>query len=100
MAAEAAASAASTTQPAFSVPSIDSAHVVDVLRKGLAQADILQTCKDTNVAVAVLLIIGGIIFLLWGYYAFKTLVTLNAAILGAWLGVLVGQRAGAPLPGR
>ncbi len=92
------ASAVSTTQPSFNVPSIDSGHVIDILRSGMAQTDVLQSCKDMNVAAAVLLIIGGIIFLLWGYYAFKTLVTLNAAIIGAWLGVLIGQKAGAPLP--
>lgn len=89
---------ASTTQPSFSVPTIDSGHVVDVLRSGMAQTDVLQSCKDMNVAVATLLIIGGIIFLLWGFYAFKALVTLNAAIIGAWIGVLVGQQAGAPMP--
>jgi hypothetical protein len=51
-----------------------------------------------NVAAAVVLIFGGVIFLLWGYYAFKWLVTLNAAVIGAWLGAIVGEHAGAPLP--
>lgn len=92
------ATTGSTTQPAFTVPTIDSGHVLDVLRSGMAQADLLQACREMNVAVATLMIIGGVIFLLWGYYAFKTLVTLNAVIIGAWIGVLIGQQLGAPLP--
>jgi hypothetical protein len=69
-----------------------------VLRKGMSQADLLTACREMNVAAAVVLIFAGVIFLLWGFYAFKWLVTLNAAVIGAWLGAMIGEQAGAPLP--
>ncbi len=88
-----------TTQPVAGALTLESIqNVLDVLRQGMAQADLLQACRDMNVAAAVILIFGGVIFLLWGYYAFKWLVTLNAAVIGAWLGAIVGEHAGAPLP--
>lgn len=88
-----------TTQPVSGSLTIDSlAQVLQVLRQGMAQTDLLEACREMNVAAAVILIFGGIIFLLWGYYAFKWLVTLNAAVIGAWLGVIVGEQTGAPLP--
>ncbi|MBC7782319.1 MAG: hypothetical protein H7144_00650 [Burkholderiales bacterium] len=89
----------STTQSSaafFSARSADQA--LDALRQGMAQTDLLEACHDMNVAAAVVLIFAGVIFLLWGFYAFKTLVTLNAAIIGAWLGAMIGEHAGAPLP--
>ncbi len=73
-------------------------NTVHVLRQGMAQADLLQACRELNVAAAVILIFAGVIFMLWGFYAFKWLVTLNAAVIGAWLGAMIGQSAGAPLP--
>jgi hypothetical protein len=88
---------AATTQP--SILSLEAAdNALGVLRHGLAQTDLLHGCREMNVAVAVVLICAGVIFLLWGFYAFKWLVTLNALILGAWVGAIIGGRAGAPLP--
>ena len=88
-----------TTQPAGAVLNdIHAGHIVEALRTGVAQADLLQYCHEMNSAVAVLLIAGGVIFLLYGFYAFKALMTINAAIIGAWLGVLVGEHLGAVLP--
>lgn len=88
-----------TTQPVSGSFTIDSiGNILQVLRQGMAQADLLQACRDMNVAAAVILIFGGVIFLLWGYYAFKWLVTLNAAVIGAWVGAIIGEHAGAPLP--
>lgn len=87
-----------TTQPVSGSLTVDSlAHVLRVLRQGMAQGDLLETCREMNVAAAVILIFGGIIFLLWGYYAFKWLVTLNAAVIGTWLGAIIGEQTGAPL---
>lgn len=87
-----------TTQPASLLSSEHAEQVLTVLRKGLAQSDILHNCREMNVACAVILIFAGVIFLLWGFYAFKWLVTLNAAVIGAWVGAMVGEAAGAPLP--
>jgi hypothetical protein len=62
------------------------------------QGDLLAWCHGTSPGVAVLLVIGGIIYLLFGFYIFKILVTLNAAILGAYLGVVVGENSGTQIP--
>src|SRR6476646_9578485 len=48
------------------------------------QGDLLAWCHTMGPGIAVLLIIGGIIYLLFGYHIFKALVTLNSAILGAY----------------
>jgi hypothetical protein len=71
---------------------------VGLLRQGIGQTDLLAECREMHAGVAVVLIFAGVIFLLWGYYAFKALVTLNAAVLGAWLGAMIGGRSGALLP--
>ena len=90
---------AATTQPALDLNHIPtSQHTLDVLRQGLAQTDILRLCREMNPAVSVILVAAGIIFLMWGFYAFKSLVTLNAAVMGAWLGTLAGHQAGGALP--
>jgi hypothetical protein len=87
-----------TTQPAKQLLTIHGDRIADVLRHGLSQSELLTLCREANSAAAILLILAGLIFLLWGLYAFKTLVVLNAACVGGWLGYLVGQRSGAALP--
>jgi hypothetical protein len=62
------------------------------------QGDLLAWCHDTSPGIAVLLIIGGIVYLLFGFYIFKILVTLNAAICGAYLGVVLGENSGTTVP--
>ena len=62
------------------------------------QGDLLAWCHDTSPGVAVLLVIGGIVYLLFGFYIFKVLVTLNAALLGAYFGVIVGESSGTSIP--
>ena len=79
------------------ITNVSADHWLDVLRRGLGQTDLLHACREMNPAVAVILIAAGIIFLLWGYYAFRALVTLNAAAMGAWLGTMVGKEAGGAL---
>lgn len=62
------------------------------------QGDLLRWCHDMGPALAVGLILGGIVYLLFGYYIFKILVTLNAALLGAYFGAVVGDKSGAAIP--
>lgn len=62
------------------------------------QGDLLAWCHNCGPGAAVLLIIGGIVYLLFGYYIFKALVTLNAAILGAYFGAALGERSGTAVP--
>ncbi|HSV14263.1 MAG TPA: DUF4203 domain-containing protein [Tepidisphaeraceae bacterium] len=62
------------------------------------QGDLLAWCHSTGPGVATLLIIGGIVYLLFGYYIFKALVTLNSAILGAYFGAVLGDKSGTAVP--
>ena len=88
-----------TTQPATHVAATHTDRLLDALRRGVAEADLLAQCRHTHAAVAVLLVLGGVVFLLWGFYAFKGLVLMNAALVGAWAGYLIGQRNDVALPG-
>lgn len=62
------------------------------------QGDLLAWCHGTSPGLAVLLVIGGIIYLLFGYHIFKILVTLNATILGAYFGAMLGDKSGTAIP--
>jgi hypothetical protein len=55
------------------------------------QHDFLSWCQQMTPAVAALLIMLGIIYLLFGYQIFKGLVLLNAAIVGAYIGAYLGD---------
>jgi hypothetical protein len=59
-----------------------------------AQTDLLQWCQNMGPGEATALIIGGIIYLLYGYYIFRGLVLLNAGFFGAYIGGRVGEKAG------
>src|SRR4051794_41581077 len=48
--------------------------------------------------MAAVLILLGVVYLLYGYNLFKVLVVLNAALLGAALGLTMGERSGAKWP--
>lgn len=62
------------------------------------QADLLVWFHEMGSAVALLLILLGLVYLLFGYYLFKPLVLLNAAFIGAIAGVLLSNKIGGPLP--
>ena len=63
-----------------------------------AQTDLLQWCHEMGSAVALLLILLGLVYLLFGFHLFKPLVLLNAAFVGAIAGVLISHKTGGPLP--
>jgi hypothetical protein len=62
------------------------------------QGDLLEWCRASGPGLAVILILAGIVFLLFGYGIFKVLVTVNAAILGGWIGLTLGERSGVEVP--
>ena len=64
-----------------------------------AQRDLLDYCQSMGPAVAAMLIVGGLVYLLYGMRWFKALVVLNAAAVGAILGGAVGYQGGAAIPG-
>ncbi len=63
-----------------------------------AQADLLLWCYDMSSAVALLLVLLGMVYLLFGFYLFKPLVLLNAAFIGSLVGVYISQKTGGALP--
>ena len=50
-------------------------------------------------AIATLLVIGGLAYLLFGWYAYKALVTVNAAMIGAYIGAVIGNKGGSAAAG-
>ena len=59
-----------------------------------AQGDLLTWAQNMGALTAALLVLAGVIYLLYGVYAYRMLVTLNAAVIGAYVGGLLGERAG------
>jgi hypothetical protein len=64
-----------------------------------AQGDLLTWCHDMGPAMAATLVIVGIIYLAFGVYLYRALVTLNAAAVGVYLGGLIGAKGGNALAG-
>lgn len=62
------------------------------------QVDLLHWCHAATPAIAVLLILGGIVYLLFGFTIFRYLVALNAVLLGGLVGAMLGERSGAEVP--
>ncbi len=62
------------------------------------QTDLLHWCHTAAPAVAVLLILAGIVYLLFGYSIFRILITVDAAVIGCFLGATVGEKGGAEVP--
>ena len=62
------------------------------------QLDLLHWCHAAAPAVAVLLILAGIVYLLFGYSIFRILITVDAALVGCFLGATIGERGGAEVP--
>ncbi len=59
-----------------------------------AQADLLQWCQTMGPLTAVLLMGIGVVYILFGWYLYKSLVTLNAAVIGALVGAIIGDKLG------
>lgn len=62
------------------------------------QMDVIDWSQKMGPGAATLLIILGIIYLLFGFYLFKSLVVINAAFVGAWIGAVIGDRWGSAIP--
>ena len=63
------------------------------------QADVLELCRALHPGTSAVLIGLGLVYLTFGYAIFKYLVTLNAILIGVWLGVLAGNTFEQPVPG-
>ncbi len=78
------------------IPSDVSGSGADLLQKIASfeiptQAEYVDSLATMNVAIAVALCACGLIYLLHGWKAFKMLVIVNAALLGAFIGSQLGQ---------
>jgi hypothetical protein len=60
-----------------------------------AQGDLLTWCQQIGPGLAALLVLVGVIYLLFGLNIFKALVMLNAACVGAAVGMLIADKANA-----
>jgi hypothetical protein len=89
----AAPATAPTTMPAALTP------LMQMPTAWPATGDLLAWCQSLNAASAALLLVGGVVYLMFGYYLFKGLITLNAALAGAYAGAFFGQAGEAALPG-
>lgn len=72
---------------------------ITVPRQWPAQIDLLDWCQTMSPGTAALLIFLGMIFLLFGIQLFKPLVMMNAAVVGAYLGAILGHRGNAAVVG-
>ncbi len=63
-----------------------------------ATIDLLKESETMSSGMAALLIVAGLVYLLFGFSFFKWLVTLNAAVVGAWIGMVAGKPADAAIP--
>ncbi len=59
-----------------------------------AQGDLLTWAQNMGALTAAFLVLAGMIYLMFGVYAYRALVTVNAAVAGAWIGALLGKMAG------
>ncbi len=80
--------AAAATQPAAP------ARWLSVPSHWPGQTDLLHWAQNMPPLEATVLVILGLVYLAYGWKAFKGLVTLNAAFVGAFVGALLGQRGG------
>ena len=90
--------AATTTQAAVTSTAAHPAGWLEFPAHWPGQLDLLVWFHEMGSAVALLLVLLGLVYLLFGFYLFKPLVLLNAAFVGAMTGVLISSRTGGPLP--
>ena len=57
-----------------------------------AQVDLLTWCQTMSPGAATLLVLAGLVYLLFGWCAFKGLVAVNAALVGGCLGAFIADR--------
>ena len=94
--AQTATEAAATTQAvvAQAEKAVAAIHWPALPHQWPAQADLLTWCQNMGALTAAMLVLAGAIYLIYGVYAYRMLVTLNAAVIGAYVGGLLGDKAG------
>lgn len=64
-----------------------------------SQNELLNACQRMAPGTAALLILAGIVYLMFGFQFFRALIMLNAAIVGAWTGAMLGGHGDAAVSG-
>ncbi|CAN5665701.1 hypothetical protein BH09PLA1_BH09PLA1_28950 [soil metagenome] len=71
---------------------IDKLSLLHLPKYWPAQGDLIEWCMNMSPGAATILVIAGMIYLMFGWYAFKGLVTVNAAMAGGCLGAIIADR--------
>jgi len=71
--------------------SSNAAHVQPVMHFP-GQGDLLTWCQGMSIGTGLLLILLGLVYLLYGWSQYKWLVTVNAALIGMYVGAAIGAR--------
>jgi hypothetical protein len=85
---------------------VEAAHAVPAAADDIAkmpthwpmQTDILSFCQTLGPGIATVFILAGIVYMMFGYNIVKILVTANAAILGAIVSGMIGDKADIAIP--
>lgn len=64
-----------------------------------AQIDMLHWCQSLTPLTGVLLMAGGILYLVFGWSIYRVLISANAAVIGGFLGAMVGEPLGSMTAG-
>src|SRR4029079_328597 len=91
--------AAATAAKAAATTVTNGAGAIHLPKSLPSQLDLLNACDKMGPLPAVILIIAGVIFLMFGFSFYQWLVTLDAAVVGACVGAMIGQQLGGALPG-
>lgn len=63
------------------------------------QSDLLDWCQQMSIGTSLLLGLMGAVYLLYGWNNFKWLITINAAMLGGYIGAAIGSHYGYAVAG-
>ncbi len=58
------------------------------------QTDLITWCNQMGPGLATILVMGGLVYLVFGVYLYKVLITINLAVVGAYMGALIGLKTG------
>jgi hypothetical protein len=80
-------------------PNVNVSNWMSVPDHWPGQIDLLTRAQNMGPATATILVLGGIVYLMWGVQYYKWLMTLNAALMGAFAGLCIGMKTDAQLVG-
>lgn len=81
-----------TSTASDAVSAFDRLSIARLPKHWPAQGDLIEWAMHMSPGTATILVIAGMIYLMFGWYAFKGLVTINAAMAGGCLGAIIGDR--------